>query len=407
MKVFVLGGYGKVGVPVVKLLAQSDLATEVAVAGRNLKSAQATAAQIGPKAVAVQVDGTDEKALTSALTGYDVVANAASSKSVQPTIRAAAQAGVHYCDVTSFGDLCDKVVELLPEAQAAGITAVIANGIHPSISNLMGANMARQLDEIVQLQIGFSDIIDFERGQELIPQQWYGDPEENLTDIDRCKGFISWMLQIAQNNGGRTACVYHDDRWTEIDPVRAGLDIPALSGGPSTATPYLSSDPLFRSLPQGLGSVPPVEMYFSPLPPQLHKALCSLGLQVLEGKTDAETATETFYGSLKRDPHRWLTAADSFVPVPKLWTRAVGHKERRAARATCWFTAPVWNVGGYYLTSVALVVAVLKILRGEVEERGVMTAETVFDPLSFLDEVASLLPDLDGRMIDESFEWLD
>jgi hypothetical protein len=38
-----------------------------------------------------------------------------------------------------------------------------------------------------------------------------------------------------------------------------------------------------------------------------------------------------------------------------------------------------------------------------------MTAETAFEPLPFLDEVVSLIPDppLDGKLIDESFEWLE
>jgi hypothetical protein len=37
-----------------------------------------------------------------------------------------------------------------------------------------------------------------------------------------------------------------------------------------------------------------------------------------------------------------------------------------------------------------------------------MTAETAFDPLSFFDEVAAVLPVPlpDGRLIRESFEWL-
>jgi hypothetical protein len=69
----------------------------------------------------------------------------------------------------------------------------------------------------------------------------------------------------------------------------------------------------------------------------------------------------------------------------------------------------MWNVGGYLLTSAALVVAVLKILRGEIRERGVMTAETAFEPHSFFDEVATVLPGPppDGKLIDESFEWLE
>ena len=84
-------------------------------------------------------------------------------------------------------------------------------------------------------------------------------------------------------------------------------------------------------------------------------------------------------------------------------------KAGRAARCTCWFTAPMWDVGGYFLTSVPLVAAALKVLRGEVRARGVLAAETAFEPLSFFDDVVALLPDAppDGRLVDESFEWLE
>jgi hypothetical protein len=65
-------------------------------------------------------------------------------------------------------------------------------------------------------------------------------------------------------------------------------------------------------------------------------------------------------------------------------------------------------VGGYFLTSVALAVAACKILRGEVQEPGVLPADTAVDPQSFFDGVVAVLPDPppDGRLIDESFEWL-
>jgi hypothetical protein len=69
----------------------------------------------------------------------------------------------------------------------------------------------------------------------------------------------------------------------------------------------------------------------------------------------------------------------------------------------------MWDVDDYLLTGVALAVAVLRILRGEVREQGVMTAEKAFEPLPFFDEVVALIPDPppDGKLIDESFEWLE
>jgi hypothetical protein len=69
----------------------------------------------------------------------------------------------------------------------------------------------------------------------------------------------------------------------------------------------------------------------------------------------------------------------------------------------------MWDVGGYLITSAALVAAARKILRGEIRERGVMTAEAAFEPLSYFDEVVAVLPEPppDGKLIDESFEWLE
>ena len=65
MKVFALGGYGKVGFPAIKLLAQCDLVTEIAIAGRNPERAEKAAAEAGEKATAVHADGTNEQELTS------------------------------------------------------------------------------------------------------------------------------------------------------------------------------------------------------------------------------------------------------------------------------------------------------------------------------------------------------
>jgi len=408
MKVFALGGYGKVGLPAIKLLAQSDLVTEIAIVGRSLERAKKAATEIGEKGIAVHADGTDEQKLTSLLAGYDIIMNAADNEDVLPSILAAIHNGAHYCDV-AFGIVIEQALQFASEAEAVGITSIVANGIHPGISNLMGVHVARQLEEVEQLQLGEASIYNFQSGRELTPRQWLKDPKESLAALHEFRPFIAMMLRIVQKNGSRTVCIYHDGRWGETDPVRSGLDVPMTQGGTITSYPYASSDPLFGSLPRDLSTVSPVEMFFSPFPPQLHDVLREHALRVLGGDIDSETATNSFYDTVESDPHRWLTLPDDFVPIPRMWARAVGRKEGRAARCSCWLTAPMWNMGGYFLTSVALAVAVCKILRGEIRERGVMTAETAFEPLPFLNEVASLILDSlpDGKLIDESFEWLE
>jgi len=405
MKVFALGGYGKVGFPAIKLLVQSDLVTEIAIVGRSLERAEKAAAEMGDKATAVHVDGSDEEKLASTLTGFDIVMNAALDDTVIPTIRAAIRAGTDYCDANVVND---QTLQLASGAKAAGITAIIATGICPCISNLMGVRVARQLDEVEQLQMGFPDIFNFENGLDLTPQQWLEEPDKSLNVFREFRPFISWMLWMAQESGVQTAQIYHDDQWVSSDPIRSGIDVPLSQGGTGISYPYLSIAPLFESLPNDLSRVPPMQMYFSPLPPQLHALLREHSLRVLDGKMDSETATDSFFAAVGSDPHRWLTLPADYVVPTALWVRAVGHKNDRAARSSCWLVPAMWNVAGYFLTSVSLAVAVRKILRGEVQKQGVMVAEKVFEPLSFFDEIISVMPEPppEGRLISESFDWL-
>lgn len=407
MKIFALGGYGITGFPAIELLAKSDLVTEIAIVGRNLDRAKKAALEIGEKAVGIYADGTDDQELRSLSNGYDIIINAADNEVVLPSIRVAISNGIHYCDI-SWGEILDQALRLASEAKATGITAIVANGVSPCISNLMGVHLTRQLDDVEQLQIGRAEIFNFENGRELTPKQWHKDPKESLAALHEFKPYLAWMLQRLQENGVRKVLDHQDGRWVEVDPIVKGLEIPLLKGGIVTSYPYMSANDFFGMLPRDLSNLSSVEIWFSPFPPQLHAFLREQALHVLEDHIEYENAINSFYDTIESDPYKWLTLPDNFVLHTKMWVRAVGHKEGRAVRNTCWFTAPMWNVGGYFLTSVALAAAVLMILRGETRERGVFTAEKVFEPQSFFDEVVAILPEPppDGRLINESFEWL-
>jgi saccharopine dehydrogenase-like NADP-dependent oxidoreductase len=408
MKCFVLGGYGNVGLPTIELLAHSDLVTEIAVAGRNLKRAEAVAAETGKKAVAVQVDGTDEEKLTVVIAGYDIVLNAAYNATVQPTIRAAIRSGVHYCDV-SWGDALEPAFKLAPEAKTAGIIAVVATGISPCISNLMGVHVARQLEEVEQLQIGRADVYDFNTGRELNPQDWLKDPRESLVALREFKPFFSWILEEQQRKGLQKALYYQDGGWVALDPLKKGLDVPYLENGIFTLHPYASKVDYWGMLPADLAKVSPVEIWFSHFPPKLQEVLREQSLRMLAGDIDYETAVNSIYDTVESDPDRWLTFPDNYDQISKMWVRALGRKEGRATRYTAWFTASMSDVSGYFLTSVALVAAARLILQSEIQASGVMHAEKAFEPLTFFDEVIAVLPTLphDGKLIEESLEWLE
>ncbi|MCJ7566856.1 MAG: saccharopine dehydrogenase NADP-binding domain-containing protein [Anaerolineales bacterium] len=408
MKVFMLGGYGAVGLPSVELLAKSALVTEIALAGRNMDRAEEAAAEIGDKAKAVQIDGADEKQLASLVAGYDIIVNTANNQIALPALQAAVRAGAHYCDVGWGQDFIAQMQELAADARDAGITAIVCTGISPCITNLMGVHAAHQLDVTEQLQGGRSWV--FQGARALTPQQWLENPSESLAALHEFKDFLDWMLQVAKETESRTVRAYQDGRWVDVDPLVSGLQTPLPLGGTVNAYPYGSYDPLFDSLPRDLAKERPVEVWFTPFPPQLHDLFREQALSVTVGDVDPATAVSFFYETVENDPDRWLTVTDDVVVFSPDWVTAVGRKEGRAARYNCWLAPTLWNEqSAWFLTSVPLVVAVLRILSGETRERGVMTAETAFEPLSFFDEVIALLPEPppDGKLIGESFEWLE
>jgi len=410
MKVFMLGGYGGVGILSSELLAKSDLVSEIALAGRNMERAKQAVADIGDKAQAVQVDGADEEQLASLAAGHDIIVNAASNEVALPALHAAIRIGAHYCDVGWGRDFIAQMLELAVEARGAGITAIICTGASPCLTNLMGVHAADQLDETEQLQGGRSVVFEFGSYRYLTPQQWLEKPKESLAVLPKFRQVLGWNLEFAQQNESRTARVFQDGRWVDEDPLTSGLQVPLPQGGTVTAYPYGNWDPLFASLPDDLSKAPPVQAYFTPFPPQLHDLYREKALRVAAGDVDPETAVSAFYETVEADPDRWLTVTDDFDEFPLEWVTAVGRKEGRAARYNCWLVPAMWIEGNTRLhTSAPLAVAVLKILRGENQERGVMTAEKAFEPVPFFDEVASLLPEPppDGKLIGESFEWLE
>lgn len=58
---------------------------------------------------------------------------------------------------------------------------------------------------------------------------------------------------------------------------------------------------------------------------------------------------------------------------------------------------------------VALTVSVLRILRGEIHDCSVVTADTASEPMPLFDEMVALISASppDGKLIDECVEWLE
>jgi len=407
MKVFVLGGYGKVGVPTSELLLSSGLVDQLAVAGRDLQKAEQMVAGFGARAIAVQADGNDTESLARALEGYDLVVNASSTEANAATINAAARAGVHYCDATTFGDALGPTLELDPVARRAGITAVVAAGIGPCLSNLMAVRSAAMVDQVRQLQRGMTGLFSFVDGSELAASQWSKDPAASLEVLRRYVGHIRMMLAILHRDGRRLVWTHTSGTWREIDPMAEGLGLRHV-GATERAIPFACTDSFWGGLPDWIGSEAPVDTWFSPLPPQLDHLLNRISIRVADEKLEVDAALDEFFGQIETDPARWLTSKSGFMPAPKMWTRAVGTRDGRPAQATLYLSDPMNAYTGWYITSVALAVVALSILQGATRAPGVVAAERIMEPAAFFEATARILPDFpDGEaIVVEEFELL-
>src|SRR2546430_16832389 len=89
-----------------------------------------SAAEIGAKGFAVEVDATDEARLASLARDYDLIVNTAGPdfRVALPVTRAAISAGVHCCDIASDGPSLAKVLALHGAADGAGVNVATGHG---------------------------------------------------------------------------------------------------------------------------------------------------------------------------------------------------------------------------------------------------------------------------------------
>ena len=396
MRILLLGGSGRSGANSARRLVASDLVSEVGIAGRNQDALDRVVAETGNKARAVQVDILDERRLASVAADYDIVVNTAGPECevLLPALRGAIAAGKHYCDIGADGPTVDKQLELDSTARDRDIVAIPGMGVCPGLDNLLAVHAYQQLDRTEEIQLCFYVTGYFNKA----------------VDDLRKRGRIDTSLQQIINAMSESARVYSDGSWTDIDALENRVRITLPEGGMVTAFPYSHSETI--TLPRYLNDLRNVSRVWGVPNPGLGELMFGFAGQISCGEMSAEVGTRQLLETIGKDPDRWLKIQSRPTASPaeakpkrpwqgwwEAWIVATGWKEGRRGRYTCW---PLKL--GHPLT-----VAVLRILRGEVPVRGVLPPEACFEPLPFFDEMASLLPDppADGKLIGESFEWLE
>jgi lysine 6-dehydrogenase len=160
MHIIVLGGAGAMGRVTVHALSEYEDIDQVTLADYNETRAQEVAASLRSSKIQVkQVDVTDEEQLHTLLRGTDAVLSAVDYVFNLPVLKACIKERVHYADLGGLFHVTRKQMELSPEAEAAGITAIVGIGGTPGITNLLARTAVDKLDSVdsIKIQLGCSD----------------------------------------------------------------------------------------------------------------------------------------------------------------------------------------------------------------------------------------------------------
>lgn len=154
MRIFVLGGAGKMGCISVQSLAMDDRVDEVIIADINTEQAQIVADYIdSPKIKVQKVDITDEENFVTALKGSDVCLNAAIYYMNLNVMEACLKAGVHYTDMGGLFYGTREQLKLHARFAAEGLSAVLCMGSAPGVPNIQTRYAADRLDSIESIRI--------------------------------------------------------------------------------------------------------------------------------------------------------------------------------------------------------------------------------------------------------------
>ena len=391
MRVLALGGAGWMGLETAHFLVAFDEVSEVVIAGRDLETAERAAAELGDKASAVQIDVLDEERLASLASGADVVVNTAGPEwvAVLPALRAAIEAGVDYCDLCAYGPTTEEALSLDGAAKAAGVTAIVGIGII-GLTNLMLLHAAGRLDETEELRLCIF----------LKVPLWGSEPKTTLAEWrEASRAGIGWQL-IMKHAADRVR-VYRDGAWLDVDPLEDGVRVTVPGARDVIAYPCALPEPI--TVPRTLKDVRSVSAVVSLFPPRLTQLWCELGRRISCGELDESTAAISFFEYQAAQPEASLALPAEYGASSVIWAEAVGAKHGKRQRYKCWANAD-WDT-----TAGPLAAAAMKILRGEIDARGVLAPESCLDPLPFFAEVAKLegveLPG--GQLLAESFEVLE
>lgn len=154
MRIYVLGGAGKMGCISVQDLANDDRVDEVVIADINIDQAKIVADYLESPKISIQkVDINDESSFLKSLEGADACLNATVYYTNLQVMEACLKVGVNYTDMGGLFHGTREQLKLHDRYTAAGVSAVLCMGSAPGIPNVQTRYAADRLDTIESIKI--------------------------------------------------------------------------------------------------------------------------------------------------------------------------------------------------------------------------------------------------------------
>jgi saccharopine dehydrogenase (NAD+, L-lysine-forming) len=339
----VVGAGGTIAPAIVRDLAESD---EVAVM-RLLDIDGERAATVardhgGGKASAMAVDASSGD-LEYALSGCDVLVNAASYRLNLDAMRACLAAGCHYVDLGGLYWLTGRQLELDAEFREAGLLAILGMGSSPGKTNLMALRAAREL------------------GTELLDAAHVSAAGRDLEPAAADELVVPYALRTLVDELTMRPIAIRDHEAVELDPLAPGGEVEFGEPIGTAATIYTLHSEL-RTFRESFGCA---EASFR----------LSLAPALLDRLRELTTA-----------PDDEIDAAARAARPPSPRTVSVHRVDASALGRTVMVRAvtrpsEAWGLGGGVVSTAAPAAAAVRLLaRGRVTARGVLPPELCLEP---------------------------
>jgi len=375
LKVLILGGYGAMAQSTVPDLLASPGVERVGIAGRNAAKAKAFAAAArDDRATAVPVDARDSAALIRELRRWDCVINSTWYDLNVPTMEAAIEAGIHYCDLGGLYHQTLRQLKLDARAKDAGVTCVLGIGSTPGTMNVMAIHGASKLDKVHKVRLRSSGAV-----------VAGGEPGKFVPPYAIRTIFDEFSLDAPILRDGKIRFV----------PALSGLERSEFMPPVGVVEGYYTIHSELATMPKTIGKGVQEMDFIVAFPPAFRETvatLVGLGLAsreeiVVEGtKVRPYDVTSTVIDALPKPKEPEL---DVDIQRCVVVGTKDGHPVTLRYEAVTW-PHKKWKVGGGVVdTGGPPSIAAQWMANGSVKRKGVIPPEIAFDPLPYFKELSA------------------